>query len=178
MDSLPYKDVTIGGQAFRMSLLGSVQGRTLLLRLTKSLGPVIGGLDLDEDDPVRALTSGGAGFLSTLDERLFQDLCAAFGASNHVMGTGGLGATVAVLENTLFAGKYLLLLEWLYANLEYNFTDFLGENGPVRKKLTALLQSAFKSSKMAATTKQPSAPSADPTGPTSPTTSTGTSAAS
>lgn len=161
METLPFKDVEIEGQGFRLNLLGAVQGRQLFVRLAKTLGPTLQRLDMAE--PASLLSSGAGAFLATLDERLFEDLCVVFGTASWILGPDGLGAQVIKVQGTLFAGKYMLLLEWLYANLAWNFPDFLGENGLVVKRLKA------------AQAKARARESAAPSGPASQTTSTGTS---
>lgn len=115
----------IGNHTYTVTQFGAREGGRVFIRITRLLGPAIGGG-----------AEGGAaamiGQLSTaLDESDFDSLCDTFAAATMVTG-GDYGAKQPQLKAVFddhFAGRYDELLEWLLFAFEVNYGSFLGALG-------------------------------------------------
>jgi hypothetical protein len=116
----------IEGHTYHLHQLGAKQGRQMLVRLTKVLGPSLGRLaELDQE----RLSEGVAGAIYELSDHLTEaDLdwvCETFGKRTDLELEGGKTILLDLEAQELhFAGRYGAMVRWLGACLEVNFRDF------------------------------------------------------
>lgn len=138
-------DAEIDGEQYKITQLGAIEGRKLLVRLLKTLAPLIGQLKIDTskaksgvvaslmDSQVETFVFPAiANFLSEIDDQLFEELCNKFAANCEVrqMGDGGerwpqLNAANGQVFDDHFSGRYGLMLRWFIKCLAVNGGDFL-----------------------------------------------------
>lgn len=131
---------TIGSNTYHVRQLGAKQGRQVLTRLIKTLGPVLGALlegldpktvsvlDLKGEALARALTE----LAGRLGETDLDYLCGVFGETTQVEFPDGRVKPLTLEEQNLhFAGAYQDMFRWLSFALEVNFAGFFGALGTV-----------------------------------------------
>lgn len=102
--------------------MGGIEGQDVLMRLTKSLGPVVAG--------AIAARTGSAGIRElnhALRELPAEDLAyftSTFAKYTEVVLGPNKAPTLSDIFDDHFAGKYLELLNWLKFCVELNFEDF------------------------------------------------------
>jgi hypothetical protein len=165
----PVKERVICGQTYRVTLLGALQGRTMLVRLIKTVGPALAafieGLLNAKGGLTESLALGSADAIRDLALKLSdKDLADISDQLAHF-------TTVIVIPNDTepqldkildehFAGRYDAYTQWLGFALEANFSSFFGASSSGGRDLLSRLKALIASAS------------------TSPTASTGTSTAS
>lgn len=119
----------IGDNVYVVEKFGAKQGRKLLLRLTRLLGPAFAAL-ADGDD--NALAGALRAFAATATEDDFEHLCEAFASKTKVKQTAHFASGPKDIETDLarvfdshFAGNYSEMLGWLLFAIQTNYSDFL-----------------------------------------------------
>ena len=128
----------IDGQTYHLHQLGAKDGRHMLVRLTKVLGPSLGRLaEISLPEKGERLPPGGrkslgeavAGALfelsATITEADLDWICQTFGGRTEVDLEGGKRILLDLEAQELhFAGRFGTMIRWLGACLEVNFRDF------------------------------------------------------
>lgn len=134
----------IGDNTYVVTQFGAKEGRKVLFRLTKMLGPAMAGL-------VKGGFSGaGVGialqtFSESAQEADFDFLCESFAKATvvkqPVTSTAGSEIKIALEKvfDTHFRGHYGNMLLWLAFAVEVNFSSFFGEIMSGEGPLSALL---------------------------------------
>lgn len=138
------KEIEVEGVKFRLTMLDAVVGRRLFVRLLKVLGPAARALEEGSSLSMVASLAGGA--LESLPPELLDELCDLFARQTQLVLDGREPFLDQAKDGPdsfkrFFAGRYMLLLSWVWANLEYNYADFLGEHSRMRVALRARLAS-------------------------------------
>jgi hypothetical protein len=132
----------LDGEHYRVTQLGAVDGRRLIVRLIKTMAPLLRGVEMAGAKPTpqgvlsRVLeTSDGkvfgavADFLQEFDGAFFEELCEKFASATEVRVTDGSTERWPTLSTTVFdehfAGRYGLMLRWFVRCLALNGADFL-----------------------------------------------------
>lgn len=145
----PTKDVVISDRTYRLTQLASGEGRALLFKLTKAVGPGFAHLfsapqprvkPSKEGAPVEfepltseeqrasaeAVRMGITTILGDLSEALFNELVMTFAKKSEVQHDDGNWARLdATINSTAFVGAYGDLLTWLSHSIAWNYNDFL-----------------------------------------------------
>ena len=107
----------IDGCQFKIQQLGAKQGKTVLARLLRLVGPAA-----ESDTPIDRL-------MAALTDAEVDFLCDVFSKTTRVCATNANGqATELPLEGIFddhFAGRYDLMMKWLWACLNANFASFI-----------------------------------------------------
>lgn len=127
---LKTEEIQINGNCYQVKQLGAKQGRQVLFRLTKAVGPALLAMPA-------ALTGGStaglASALQSIQPEDFDYLCDVFAQSSTVsIRSTAHGAdpfqsphvSVAAVFDQHFAGRYAELVEWLVFCARINFADF------------------------------------------------------
>lgn len=140
--ALESETVVIGDTTYQIGQLGSLAARKTLVRLTKSLGPVLGTLLAEVGLEPSSMTSegleGGISNMSVkaigalanslaehLTEADLEYLCETFGKVSFYMVDGKrLQLTLERQELHFKGGNLLNLFKWLGACLKVNYADF------------------------------------------------------
>lgn len=106
---------------YRVTQFGALEGRKVLLRLIKSIGPVLmpaaGAKDL------AAALPGIGTALEALKEEDIEYLCDVFARHTEVR-VNGKWPQLSDIFDLHFGGKYLEMFLWLKFCVEVNFSDF------------------------------------------------------
>ena len=131
MGALPTKTFEVNGSRYRTTLLSAVDGRSLYLRLMKSLAPALGELADVSEKSESAILRVAAKAFESLDTKLFDDLCDAFGSVTFALRTGGEDRLDRDGFESHFAGKYSAMTKWVIELIKLNgMIDFLSEISP------------------------------------------------
>lgn len=137
---------TIDGETYRVTQLPFKKGQKLLVRLYKTLGPVVAealaaiprieeGKKL-EDLNISTLLPGVAGAATLLAERLTEEdleYVTATLAEYTLLGKGGDKWVPLEPEMEIhFGGRYRQYLQWMGFALGVNYSGFFGESGGLR----------------------------------------------
>jgi hypothetical protein len=115
----------IGGYSYSVSQLGAGEGRRILIKLTKMLGPSLGHLLAIADGKLDQSIAGALYELSSnVSDGDFTDLCRTFGERTEVEIDGKPHKLDLQMQELHFAGAYGDLLKWLGFCLELNYKDF------------------------------------------------------
>jgi hypothetical protein len=130
----------LDGEHYRVTQLGALEGRRLLVKVSKTLGPMLSRLKL-EKKPGKTLVESAleaevfpalGGFLQELDEGLFDELCQKFAELTEVRvrdrgqeNWPTLGSHGGAVFDEHFAGRYGLMVRWFGKCLAINGGDFL-----------------------------------------------------
>jgi hypothetical protein len=125
------KTVTISGVEYQITQLGAKQGRAVLARLLKILGPAA-----EATNPVVELSK-------TVTEDELEFLCSTFAKVTQFSPESGKLFLLADQFDLHFAGKYGEMFQWLWACLEANYATFLGGLGLDVKNLPELAKAAM-----------------------------------
>jgi len=107
----------ISGVTYHIQQLGARQGRSIMTRLIRVVGPALGETeDLD-------LTK----LFEALKEEDVEALCEAFAKTTRVVTGTNKERVLGDIFDDHFAGKYGAMIKWVIACLEVNFGSFLAE---------------------------------------------------
>lgn len=123
----------IEGVTYEFALLDALTGRRLFLDLVKAFGPCVSSVE--SASSLAGLFQGVGGFIQSLDVELQDRLCDTMAKSCAIVNSEGSLEPIQFGKH--FAGRYLAMYEWLAVSLEFNYSDFLGEEAPIRKRLRA-----------------------------------------
>jgi hypothetical protein len=100
-------------------MLGAKQGKTVLVRLIRIIGPAI---EAAGNEQIGTL-------MSALTDAEIDFLCDTFAKTTRVCGTNANGQSVELALDGIFddhfAGKYDTMLKWLWACLNTNYAAFI-----------------------------------------------------
>lgn len=116
--ALKTQEREIDGVKYRVTQLGAVDGRAVLLRLLKAFGPSAAAMLGDNIAEAVAKLN--------LSEDDLSYFCQQFGQKTFVV----LGDKTPRLDNVFdehFAGRYRAMILWLGFAVEVNFADFLSD---------------------------------------------------
>lgn len=138
---LETREKTIGNHTYYVRQLGATKGRQALVRLVKTLGPVLGaalgGMSLEQmsksKEPINVMDMDAdtiAPLLESLathiNESDLEWFCDTFGECTQVKTPEGGQVPLNKEKQELhFAGRYGEMFRWLGFCLEVNFKDFL-----------------------------------------------------
>lgn len=132
---------TIDGYRYSVAQLGSSEGRRILVKLTRLLGPALGRLVGGEGRPSDAVSEAIAEFSAGANEDDLEDLCRTFGQSTELDVDGKPMLLNLDMQELHFAGRYGAMFQWLGFCLRVNYADFFVSVEAARDKLAARLQS-------------------------------------
>lgn len=117
---------TIDGVQYKLHQLGARDGRHMLVRLTKVLGPSLGRLaEIDKDRLSEAIAGALYELSAHVTEADLDWICEVFGKRTEVELEGGKLMVLDLEAQELhFAGAFGSMIKWLGACLEVNFADF------------------------------------------------------
>lgn len=134
---------TIGNHTYTVRQLGASEGRKMLVRLVKILGPVLATLLSSAPDKSKAPPKLGWSLGSTKVEDLgkalevlatraqeadLEYLCSTLGMATTVGLGGGKEIPLTLEAQELhFAGAYGDMFKWLAFALEHNYSDFFAK---------------------------------------------------
>lgn len=149
--AIEFREKRIGSHVYRVTMLGSKAGLSMLVRLTKLAGPGLGSFVLGvgrSSEVDSAIASGVGEALHDLAARLREDEVSSIVnefALHTVVGlTAELQPRLSDIFDDHFAGRYDLLLQWVRFCMEVNFSSFTagasggGSLGRLWKMLQAL----------------------------------------
>lgn len=127
-------EVEIDGTRYRVTQLGWKEGRRLLARLLKLIGPglteAVGGSAKLEDLGGRDLASFAPAIREICQKNLeteLDHLCDTFAKKTVINTDGGEDfQQLSRIAELHFAGKYKQMFEWLWFCLKVNYQDFWG----------------------------------------------------
>ena len=129
----------IGDHTFKISQLGSREGRRILVRLIKLLGPALGEIVESRGNIEQAIGAGLSDLARNITNDDLTDLCQTFGNSTEVIIEGKPVRLSIDFQEIFFAGRYGAMMKWLKACLEVNFADFTELLGATELSLRAAL---------------------------------------
>jgi hypothetical protein len=109
----------IDGNLYYVTQLGFSQGREVMVRLSKLLGPAFGRLN-GEGGAVAAMGELAA----AVTEADLVHLCRVFGTSTEVQIEGKRPRLTEQIQELHFAGRYDTMLKWLWFAIEVNYGGF------------------------------------------------------
>ncbi len=144
---------TIAGKQFRVTQLPSLQALRVITRVYQTFGPVIAkliaGVDtkalLEEGKPLAVQDlklSVVTDMMTELAERIsvadLEWLVETFQPHTEVIGSSGdfMSLNKDVAEH-FFAGRMMMLFQWLFFCMEVNYTDFFSGLGALKKGASA-----------------------------------------
>jgi hypothetical protein len=139
----------IDGVEFELTQLGPKEGRNVLLRLTKCLGPALltiagDGKSLGDIDHLVI-----AGALGQLAEKVSEEdldyLCLKFGEVSKARIGPNLVPLSSAMQDQVFAGELLLMFKWLIASAEVSFASFLAPLRAMQARTSAKVAPASSS---------------------------------
>jgi hypothetical protein len=139
------EEFTLDGETYRVTQLGALEGRRLMVRFVKGLAPMLEQIKLDfsavgkggkaglvgsllEAQVEKTILPAIGGFLEQLDEKLFEELCDKFARLTEVRVDDQHGERWPDLNKVFddhFAGRYGHMLRWFLRCLAINGGDFL-----------------------------------------------------
>lgn len=154
---------TIGGRVFEIRLLGLDEAEAVLVQLANLGGFALQGIGADmvaggaKGRSWEALAgiaaTGVGGILAKLTAPQLKALREAFAASCAVRLTSGGGfAALSDAQHTVFRGKLDVMLQWLVACVEVNFSGFFDD---VQAKITAAIALALRTAETASGSESP-----------------------
>lgn len=110
---------TIDSYVYTVQQLGAKQGRIVLARMLRVIGPAA-----EAQDSVAKLAA------SLTDDEV-NYLCDTFSKATQVSKSEDLSRSVALSDvfDDHFAGRYGAMVKWLWAALDTNYASFLGDLG-------------------------------------------------
>lgn len=118
---LETKNKQIGANEYQVTQLGAIQGRKVLARLARVIGPAIA--EVGTGGVTAALAKAAEG-LTDADVDYF---CETFAPMTHVRMPDGKTPKLSQIFDFHFAANYLELTKWLGFCLEVNFGSFFDE---------------------------------------------------
>jgi len=142
------KSEPIDGFTYEVTQLGAVEGRRMLVRISKIVLPTLGALikdadfgrlsdlniaDIDIDSAAKAL-------VEAVDADSVDKIIESMSGITEIWGPGfgAAGAPMAHHFDDHFAGRYAAMLRWLAFALKVNFSDFFDGKGSVAKLAASL----------------------------------------
>lgn len=130
------REKQIGANVYVVEQFGAKQGRNVLFRLIKMIGPSFAEMaKADGGDAEGALADALRAFAGTADESDFDALCEAFASKSKVKleaqfasGPKAVEMDLAKVFDSHFAGNYGEMIGWLVFAAQTNFADFLDGN--------------------------------------------------
>jgi hypothetical protein len=121
------KSVTLGDFNYTLTLLPSAKAQEVLFRVGKPLSAVLTELANSQSEGFeKAAAAALALFFSTVSPQDLAFLCQTFGGTTVVVYPDGRELPLNLeLQNIHFSGHLLDQAKWLWACLEFNFSDFL-----------------------------------------------------
>ncbi len=138
----------LGDHVYVVSQFGALQGRAVLFRLTKMLGPALAGILKDglSEAGFGAALSGWAASANVED---FTWLCDQFAEVSQVKQPTSSGLPIVLplgkVFDDHFVGHYSEMLKWLAFAIMVNFADFLDVKGLVTSALGAMAETRTQS---------------------------------
>ena len=141
---------TIDGKTFEIRLLDLDQAEATMVLLANMGGAALHGIGQDMqasrgkgwEAMAAAAASGAGGILTRLTAAQVKQLRTTFASSCSVkLAQGGGFEQLESAQHTLFRGRMELMLQWLAACVEVNFSGFFGE---LRARVTSAIEHAFK----------------------------------
>lgn len=149
----PVRERVICGVKYQVTLLGAKQGRAMLVRLVKTLGPAVaaflegvlnakGGLDVS-----LALGSAEAlrDFIDKLNDKDIADISDQLAHFTVVVLSPELQPQLDAVLDDHFAGNYQAYSQWLAFALEANFASFFGGSSVGANAMLAKLKIYIRS---------------------------------
>ncbi len=122
----------IEGITFEVNQLGAREGRRVLLKLGKVLGPVMGSLfELQDGIKLDVVLYAVGQIVERISDGDLDDLCETMGKHTEFMPAGStktINLSMAQ-QDLLFAGKYHVLFQWLAFAIKVNYEDFISALG-------------------------------------------------
>ncbi len=122
--ALANKRITVDGDEYELTQLGSLEGRKIWLRILKAISCVITELAAAEHIDEKATAGAAASLVQNLDEETFEILCNAFAKRTRLV----QGAKMPLLDGAIFdvhfAGRYVTMTKWVGECLVFNFANF------------------------------------------------------
>jgi CYTH domain-containing protein len=148
---LQTKTKTIGNHSYTVRQLGASEGRKMLMRLIKVLGPVLSTLLTGEggkakvkgwsflETPLADIGKALLTFSDRISEQDLEYLCATLGMATEVHFPDGKTRPLTLEEQELhFAGRYSDMFRWLGFALEANYSDFFGSSSALAGALARM----------------------------------------
>jgi hypothetical protein len=123
------KVVRIGESAYKIVQLGTKAGLATFSKLTKVVGPAIGGAITGKDEDGNAGVNAGRLIVAVCEVPYDQlaDIVSTFVEQTLVVDEAkGTELKLADIYDLQFAGKFDELLELVKEHLEFNYSSFLG----------------------------------------------------
>lgn len=145
------EETTIGANTYVVTQLGALQGRNVLLVLTRMIGPAVSGLikgntgerikvSKGENDPLALFDQWGGNIAGALEawcahasEKDFALVCDAFAERTKVRvptthsNAASVDVDLSKVFDSHFAGSYGEMLLWLAFCVRFNYASFLSE---------------------------------------------------
>ena len=134
------KSELIDGFTYEVTQLGAIEGRRLLVKLSKVLLPALGALvkgadgNIADVDLSKIDLAGAAEALATaMDPDEFDRIVDQLAGTTEVWGPGfgDLGGNLPRAFDEHFSARYASMLKWLAFALKVNFSDFFDGKGSV-----------------------------------------------
>jgi hypothetical protein len=145
------KDRIIGDNTYRVTQLPTGEGRRILVKLVKVIGPAISVMVEELGDGKDAptildseMSSVGEAirlFLDRVEQTDLDDLVTTFGRFTVVLIGDKVLPLSLEMQELHFSGKYLEMFKWLAFCLEWNYSDFFASS-----KIVAATVAGFKKS--------------------------------
>jgi hypothetical protein len=170
MPTRAVKEKVIGGHRYEVTLLGAKQGRAMLVRLMRSLGPATAGFIEGtlhaKGDITVSLASGASDAIRELSQRITEADFAAISDELARFTVVHLDAEHAPKLDAIFeehfVGRYDVMLQWFAFGLEANFSSFFAGTASDKstlaerfKSLMSLLPQSPQASTGTSTASQP-----------------------
>ena len=124
------KEVTVGGHTYKCGMLPVKEARPLLVKLANLLGPALGELMVSGEST--DLKNVGSAFarltIGLKDEDLLHIQNSLF-THSHWMNETGHWVPLRGIADNHFAGAFGAMFKVMFAALEHNYGDFLGDLG-------------------------------------------------
>lgn len=113
----------INGHEYKVRQLGANKGRSVLIRLSKLVGPMAASVAAAKDKETALETAAQAAFAAITEED-FKFVCDTFAESTDVVMPDGREPQLSKIFDLHFAGEYLTMIQWLAFCVEVNFGSF------------------------------------------------------
>jgi hypothetical protein len=136
--SLKTAQKTINGREYTVTQLGAGVGRECLRRLMRIAGPALKSAATAGGGGSEALFSGLGDLFMGLSQEDLTYFCDTFGAFSTVRLDENREPKVKAQFETLFAGNYWEMAEWLAFCVEVNFASFFA--GALEKMMSGVIR--------------------------------------
>lgn len=137
----------IGGVTYQVTQLAAPQGRKLLVRLYKVLGPTLGaalrGMPDDASASLGSLETGAIGdalikLAEVISEEELEYVCSTLAAHTQFSREPGRWLPLKQDEQFHWAGRYHHMFQWIGFALQVNYAAFLAEQPALSGFVSAL----------------------------------------